>query len=380
MAVSHGGLRRLVYALAALGLVPWLIGVAGSFASWPWIGGLCLLWVIAARRVAGGLLDPQRSARVVRYLDAPSSALWASGVFAAVLLAPLALWRGLQGALPGVQEVRSIVLVASAGAIWAVWGRRRWVRVRETAVPIAGLPAAFDGYRIAHLSDIHLGSVDTAPTVERWVRRTNALGCDLVAVTGDLVSSGTRFYAVAARVLAQLAAPDGVFVVNGNHDLWDPDHWRRELERRGLTVLMHEVRAVVRGGSALFVVGLDCTRSAEETRRFLHDTSASRPQVMLSHYPTFFDGGHDNRPALTLSGHTHGGQIALPWLDRWVNLTSVVGGHRSGLTREGPHYLYVSRGLGTTGVPLRLGAAPEICVIRLCAMPLAEGLPERRPR
>ena len=366
LSMSRRGLVLLVLSLGCASAVSPAVTVLESRAGAWGVGVIIVVWSLAAWRVAGGLLDPPRPQWVVRAFDTPLTAIWASGLMAS----PVHVAGGvatLLGASPvGIKSIGVVsVVVGALLAFWGVWVRRRWVAVSRLHVPLCGLAPQFHRYRIAHLSDLHMGSTDTVTTVRKWVHRANALTPDLVVITGDLVTSGTRFYAGVAGALAELHAPDGVLVINGNHDQWDRARWQRELQSRGLRVLLQERFTIWRGQAALTIAGLDCTAPIERARQLLTDGQGPTVHILLAHYPAAFSYLGEFGCALTLAGHTHGGQVALPWVDRWLNLTRLLGGPVSGLTKVGKRYLYVSRGLGTTGIPFRLGAAPEIALIEL---------------
>ena len=199
----------------------------------------------------------------------------------------------------------------------------------------------------------------------RWARAANSLACDLVVVTGDLVVSGTAFHDDAAEVVGALRAKDGVLVVMGNHDYDHGDGGEalvRAVELRGARVLRNE--GVDRAG--LFIAGIDdrWSKRADLDRAFLH-----RPRgavtVLLAHDPADFAGAAERGAHLVLSGHTHGGQLALPFIARHANLGRFSRRHTLGVYRRGNASLVVHPGLGTSGPPVRLGVAPAILEITL---------------
>lgn len=321
-----------------------------------------VIWLGTALRLYSIAWDKPRPQWIVRLVDVPMFWHWGGALFASLAFVPAAIGALALGvALPhAALAAYALGLVVSAyGVTW-----RRWrVVVREIEVAIDGLPAAFDGYRVAQLSDLHIGSYDRVATGARWARLALAARPDLIVVTGDLVTSGTAFNDDAAEVVGKLAAPDGVFVVLGNHDQWDAPALEAAIARRGPTVLANAWRSVERGGARLVVAGIDdrFTKKADLDR-----TLAGRPDgvptLLLSHYPDFFEDAARRGVALTLSGHTHGGQIGFG--DR-MNLATLSRQRPRGLFRAGASALYVNAGLGTTGPPLRLGVPPEIAVLVL---------------
>ena len=334
------------------------------------------LWLVTAWRVRAMLRDPPRSRWIVRLLDEPVFWLWGAGIVALPLLVVGAL-VGAGGCAP-TGPVRFGLFDAALGSYgisllvsaWSVWGRRRFVQVRRLEVPIAGLPPGFDGYGIAHLSDLHIGSFDGKERGLQWARLANDLGADLAVVTGDLVTSGTAHYSAAADVIGALRAPDGVLVCMGNHDQWDNEALTREVEARGPRVLKNSWTAIGRGEQTLIIAGIDDGYTDKnDLDQTLDGRPAGAPTVLLAHYPSFFRGALARGVELTLSGHTHGGQFGVPfWADRW-NIARAVGQASRGLLVEGSSALHVSAGLGTTGPPMRLGVAQEITLLTLRAAP-----------
>jgi uncharacterized protein len=258
-------------------------------------------------------------------------------------------------------------LVSLAAGARSVWHRPRIV---EHDVPIPGLPPAFDGFRVAQLSDVHCGPYASEAHVGRWVGAINRHQVDLVVVTGDLITSGSRYVRAVARALGGLRAREGVYVVMGNHDYFtDGERFIDELERRGLFVLRNRGVTVHRPKGRLFMAGVDDSWTG---RADLTQALASRPEgtavVLLAHDPALFPEAAAQGVALTLSGHTHGGQFAIPGL-RQLNLARLLGPYTSGFYRIGQSLLYVNRGSGTSGPPIRLGTRAEAAVLTLRASP-----------
>ncbi len=261
--------------------------------------------------------------------------------------------------------------VGLALALWGVMVRRRWVRVRTVDVPIAGLPSTFEGYRIAHLSDLHIGSLNPREQAEGWVRRVNALDVDLVALTGDYVTSGVGFHRDIAAVIGAMRGKDGTIAVMGNHDYFgDGDPLVTLMRKERVTVLRNERTEIVRGEDRLEIAGVDDTWTRRANiRRTLEGRDEATPLVVLAHDPQLFPELAKRGAALVLSGHTHWGQVAVPFLSTRYNLSARAYRYHADVYREGDATLYVHPGLGTTGPPVRLGVAPEITVLRLLSKP-----------
>ncbi|HVW27237.1 MAG TPA: metallophosphoesterase [Polyangiaceae bacterium] len=376
---AHQRRRRILWvahAITAAMHAPLVLGAALLVgAGWAVAIGVAASLVTAVR-LQRILSEGRRSRAFVVLVDMPVFVHWSATLLAtfafwpiAVLLAfgVRALWGFDWGAFHAVAGAGLVSY--GVGLVVAAYGstiRRHWVHVVHVEVPIAGLRPELDGYRIAQMSDLHIGNFDSKKRGLEWVDRVNRLAPDLVAVTGDLVTTGKAFYEDVADVIAALRAPGGVYVSMGNHDQWDPDELSRLIEARGPSVLRNRWRAVEKGGATLVVAGIDDRMTGQDD---LDATLAGRPEhaptVLLSHYPDFFDEAARRGVELTLSGHTHGGQIAVPFLARRASLSALAGQARHGLHVRGGSRLYVNAGLGTTGPPFRLGIAPEITMFVL---------------
>lgn len=276
---------------------------------------------------------------------------------------------------------------AAGGAGLAAWGfgiEPHWrLAVQRHRVAPAGWPTG-QRLRVAVLADLHAGAplMDEA-RIERIVAATNALAPDIVGVLGDLGPS-SRFvtralpHAEVARRLGALRARLGVFAVNGNHDWWEDGEAMRRgpgampaigraLEAAGIRVLRNEV---LRAGPVL-VGGLESSwafgvgRGVADLPRLLGQVTGDAPLLLLTHEPDIFASGIP-RAALTLAGHTHGGQVRiLGWSPR---VPSRYGNRYAwGRVQEGGRDLVVSGGLGTTTLPVRFGVPPEITLVEIGA-------------
>jgi uncharacterized protein len=280
-----------------------------------------------------------------------------------LLFAPLALLASL---VPGVALTTALTVALAASTAHGLLAVRRTPRITRVTLTVPDLPAALDGYRLVQLSDIHCGLFAPERRVRDWVRRANAQNADLIAVTGDLIASGTEHVEAVARALGELRAPDGVFAVMGNHDYFGAGEtliWA--LRDRGVAVLRNDHRLLPR---SLVVAGVDDTRSRRANLdRALAGTPAGAFTILLAHDPDMFPHAAERGVALTLAGHTHGGQFAVPFLGRRYNLANLVTRYTSGLYREGGAALFVNRGVGTSGPPIRIGTRGEIVELTLRA-------------
>jgi uncharacterized protein len=279
---------------------------------------------------------------------------------------------------------QSAVLVSATPFLAAGYGLlygRQDVEVVRQRVRLARLPKGFDGFRMAQLSDIHMGPFTTADYIRRCVAITNGLKPDLIAVTGDYIAWDPGLERRVVSVLAGLRAPHGVFGCLGNHEEEsDTEEYVSGLfTAQGIRILRQERTPIRLGGDELNLIGIDCPRTYSEqdgeqeyrrdVNRRLHRqlVMPGTVNVLLSHEPSVFvfDRAADLGIDLMLAGHTHGGQLALEFVHRGVNLSHLLYRYTSGWYEQRSTKLYVNRGIGTTGFPIRLGARPEITILEL---------------
>jgi predicted MPP superfamily phosphohydrolase len=259
-------------------------------------------------------------------------------------------------------------LVVAAGA-WALAEPAR-LKLRRIDVPLERWPEALDGLRVAVISDLHAGAPHVGERkVERIVAKVNRVGPDVVALVGDYADPtvlGGEPVAPEriAELLGALEARLGIFAVLGNHDwVHYGERVPRALRAQGIEVLENDAVAIERGGQVLWVAGLaDMRERHADVTIALAMVPAGQPLIALTHDPDMFPALRD-RANLTLAGHTHGGQVGLPLVRRAAAPTKH--GYIGGEVREGRGYMYVSRGVGTTGLPIRFAAPPEIALLTL---------------
>jgi predicted MPP superfamily phosphohydrolase len=260
-------------------------------------------------------------------------------------------------------------LSAGLGALALREGTRR-VQVREIEVTLPRLPKALDGFTIVQLTDVHVGGQTIhRKFIEEMVETTNALSPDLVAITGDLVDGSVDELRDSVAPLAQLRARQGVFFVTGNHEYYaGVGEWMPHLATLGLRVLRNERVSVGDGTHSFDLAGVDDWSAkgfpghGADLPRALVGRDPARELVLLAHQPRAIHEAAAHGVGLQLSGHTHGGQI-WPW-NFAVRLQQP---YVAGLARHKDTQLYVSRGTGYWGPPMRLGAPAEITRIRLRA-------------
>ncbi|HEX3329200.1 MAG TPA: metallophosphoesterase [Gaiellales bacterium] len=270
---------------------------------------------------------------------------------------------------------RALGALAGAGAVMAAWGlfEAQWVEGRELEVGVPGLPGALDGISVLHLSDFHAGT----PSLNvRAVRKAAALGVawqpDLVALTGDILSHGRSRDAV-VRAMEELRPRLGTFAVLGNHDVGDTnDPFSRGIviEDWGsapVTLLRDEVAVIEADGYEIEIGGVDPALFAEGRNR-PPEKLFTRPEafrILLSHFPDVPAQMRPGTCSLALCGHLHGGQICLPTPRGKVRLSHRSYRYDEGVYEDPGTTVVVSRGLGTTLVPFRVMARPEVCLLRL---------------
>ena len=247
---------------------------------------------------------------------------------------------------------------------------RRWFFVvRKVEVKVRGLDARFDGFTMAQLSDLHIGALTPLWWGMRWARATNAAAADIVVVTGDMVTSGVAFHEDIAELMGSLRGKEGVYAIMGNHDYFgEGEPLVSLLKGKGVSVLRNEGVVLEREGARLFLAGIDDTW----TKRANMDAALAErpdgvPTVLLAHDPEGFKEAAERKVDVVLSGHTHGGQVALPFLGRYVNASKLAHSFHIGLYTLGDSTLFVHPGLGTTGPPMRLGVAPAVALVTLRA-------------
>jgi predicted MPP superfamily phosphohydrolase len=363
-----------LYATTALLHVPFALAVSHVAAllgaPWPWLCGAA----VALLLVAGfrGRVELQRWDRHIgrarRLAEEAYFVHWMALLFALPLWLPV---LGVQALVWSAIDIGRVAALSELGALcFALWGvvvARRRVRIDRVEVRIAGLDPALDGYRIAQLSDLHVGSLCPRARAERWVARTNALDADLVALTGDYVTTGVRFHQEVADALRELRARDGVFAVMGNHDYFgDGEPLMTRLRENGIRLLRNEQVMLTRNGARLCLAGVDdvYTRRADPART-LEGRDPDVVAIVMAHDPKLFPDLADRGAALVLSGHTHWGQLALPIFGARFNLANRFMRFGGGTHHRGDSVLHISPGLGTTGIPFRLGVPPSITLITL---------------
>lgn len=248
----------------------------------------------------------------------------------------------------------------------------RWHRAElelETVrIVVRDLPQTFHGYRIAFLTDLHVSPIVPRWWLDRAVGQAMTLGADLIVLGGDFVDDDPHYVPDVVSILAPLRAPDGVFGVLGNHDHYvGAQHVREALRAAGVRELLNSNTTITRGDAALAVCGVgDLEMDAIDFAAAGAGLPDGVPRIVLSHDPDVFAYWPDQvRCDLMLCGHTHGGQAYLPFIGPPFVPSQFGFRYLEGWFREGAKQLYVSRGIGTSGVPFRWRCPPELTLIEL---------------
>jgi hypothetical protein len=264
-----------------------------------------------------------------------------------------------------------------AGAYGAFYERLN-LEISSRRIRIPRLPKAFAGFRIAQLSDIHIGPFMTAEEIRRYVGIANGLKPDLVALTGDFVTWDPSTQSAVVEALAEVKAPFGVYGCLGNHEMWArvEDSITRLFARRDIHILRGE-RALIKSGSDVInLLGVDYQtrsplgpRGQRLVREYLQGVerlmAPGTANILLSHNPNTFDRAAELGIDLSLAGHTHGGQVTLEFVHPDLSPSRLITAYVRGCFEKPGGQLYVNRGIGTIFVPIRFGAPPEVTVYEL---------------
>lgn len=244
----------------------------------------------------------------------------------------------------------------------------RWVTVSQVPVQLSHLPSAYNGMQIALLSDLHYPDYMNPQYFERVVRMTNALHPDLVVLAGDYVPGSPDDIEPCAGILGKLHAPMGIYAVFGNHDYWirSTGKLSRTFAHAGITVLRNKSVPLSQKHARLWLVGLDdFWAGSTNLDAALKDVPRDEEKILLIHEPDFATTYAGKNPTieLQLSGHSHGGQVRLPFIGG-VHYPPFSETFPIGLAHSGSLHIYTSRGVGVI-LPFRLGCRPEITLLIL---------------
>ncbi len=251
----------------------------------------------------------------------------------------------------------------------------------DIPIPIANLPDEFDGFTIAFVSDIHSSVFMTKETMKDYASVINSMKPDCIIIAGDFVNSMAEEVYPFAEAFSDLKAPFGVYGVLGNHDYYtrNVDLVAREVVAGGMKLLVNDRVDFQKGNAKIHLLGVDDTgnrrRAAQLFDQASRGTFEGTPKILMCHRPYYFEEAAQRSIDLTLAGHTHGGQIVLARIGNEVIAPArMASPYVAGLYSIGSSRMYVSRGIGTVGIPVRINCPPEITRIRL-----VKGLPPAVP-
>ena len=369
------GFRKFAYT------VFWVFAPVHFYLGWSLLGDLhvdpAFQFLGGAMLVLSALLIPfgtlasifvERQVVADRLVWAGSLALgWFSSLLIFTLIRDLALLFPAGRDWTGASAIAVVGLSVGVTLIGFL-NARRVARVVRVDIPLATLPSALEGFSIAQISDVHVGSTIKAGYVRNIVERVNDLNPDMVAVTGDVVDGKVHQLADDVAPLGQLKARYGSYVVTGNHEYYSgADDWMDAFSGLGLQPLRNEHRVIEHHGTSIVIAGVNDYSAASldpangsDPRAALAGSPADAPKILLAHQPRSAKAALKAGFDLQLSGHTHGGQF-WPW-NHFVRMQQPF---VAGLRRMGKLSIYTSRGTGYWGPPKRFGAPSEITLITL---------------
>jgi uncharacterized protein len=260
-------------------------------------------------------------------------------------------------------------VLPAAGTVFGIV-RRNQFRVSEVKIPIPNLPKDLDGLRMVQITDVHLSPFLSEAEFARAIDMANETRADLALITGDLISRRGDPLDACLRQLARLRSGGGVLGCLGNHEVYTKtqDYVTAQGRRIGVEFLRGEARTVRFGGAAINFAGVDYQKFGAPYLKGAEQLLAPGVvNILLSHNPDVFPVAAAQGYDLTIAGHTHGGQVDVEILNQHWNVARYFTPYVLGLYSAGKSSVYVSSGLGTIGVPVRLGAPPEVSLLQLCA-------------
>lgn len=229
------------------------------------------------------------------------------------------------------------------------------------------LPKQFENFKITFLSDLHRGPTTSSEFLERVIAITNSLDSDLIALGGDYVFKYPAYINSVAKILSKLKAPFGVFAVFGNHDYWNNIvEMRNAFQRVGIIDLTNTGKWIQKQEDRIRIAGVgDLWEDQQDLEAALGDSTNDDFVILLSHNPDFAPEVDTEKVKLILSGHTHGGQVNFPFIGPLFTNSKYGRKYSQGEIKTNKSILYISRGIGTVEVPIRINCKPEILHLTL---------------
>ena len=269
-----------------------------------------------------------------------------------------------------IQKLLSIGIITATGTstLKGLYNARKGPTIMKESVPINNLHKDISNLRIAQISDLHVGPTIKKGYVENVVNEVNKLNPDIIAITGDMVDGSVNYLAKHVEPLKDLHANIGKFFVTGNHEYYSGvDQWLDKTDQLGFTNLVDSHEVLSKGNGKISLGGVTDYRSKtikpshkSDAKIAFHDAPKNIPKILLAHQPWSIYNAHEAGTDLQLSGHTHGGQFwPFVYPVRWANP------YTAGLHDHNGTWVYVNRGTGYWGPPLRLGVESEITMVTL---------------
>lgn len=363
-------------------------GLAFRGGGFDWAVGSLVIFTIGALNMA--LFPVARSRIHAKGLGLVFSRVWILGSVAALLTGMMLatvfalLYSG--GWIFSAEDARDIgilwlggfvVTLGLGSGLWGATVGNHRVRVDSLSFSLPNFPSELAHIKLVHITDLHIGPLLRSDRLARFVARINELEADLIVITGDLFDFSPDYIEVGCRELAKLEARSGVYAVLGNHDHYTgTEEVAKGIAKfTSIRLLRDEWERIEVDGGSLVVAGLEdpqtinwMERNSESPvlERLAREIPRDHPCVLLAHRPSFFQQAERLGFPLVLSGHTHGGQIALPFATNY-NASRMISDQTRGIYKRGESTMYVNRGLGMAGLPLRLNCPREIALIRLTA-------------
>jgi predicted MPP superfamily phosphohydrolase len=270
------------------------------------------------------------------------------------------------------RSVYGLTAASFGGTAYGMFIGRNACEMNEREIYVPGLPTEFSGFTIGLVTDVHSSLYMQKRDMDEYVLRMNDLGADIVVIAGDLVNGNVDEVHPFAEAFSRLKAPMGVFGVLGNHDYYtrQPDKIARVATEAGVRMLRNENLVLNRNGSGIMIAGMDDAGSSQvavqKMDAALRSDRGALPTVLVSHRPYFLEEAAERSVGLVLSGHTHGGQVVFGRMGGTVMTPAALySPYVWGLYRKKQTQMYVSRGIGTVGVPIRINCPPELTRIVL---------------
>jgi len=358
-------------------------------AIWRWMFSLALIvllvgftWIILARReMVDAAVPPAVYAAVLLwgliflpFVALPMMTTWAmlaTGKFFTRKLRPITDSTALHPADPARRRllgatVVALPLLATFGTAGITLPRTQHFRIRTLTVKLKDLPPALDGMTIAHVTDTHVGKFTRGALLDRIAKATTELGADLILLTGDLIDNSIKDLPAALAMVRQMRARYGLFMVEGNHDLFDdPEEFVRQTHASGVPLLRNQAALLQVRGHPVQIMGIPWNRSeariANDVANVMTLKEFDSFPILLAHHPHAFDAAAEHGIPLTLAGHTHGGQLMLT---EEIGAGPAMYKYWSGLYQKADRALIVSNGAGNW-FPLRTHAPAEIIHLTL---------------